>query len=66
MNGETHVTLDFIPKTSGEITITGTTVITTTVEPNYLIYGIVGGIVVSAIIATIIRVKQRTTKLTQK
>jgi hypothetical protein len=27
MNGETHTTLDFIPKTSGEITITGTTVI---------------------------------------
>ncbi len=35
-------------------------------ESNYLIYVIVGGIVASAIIATIIRVKQRTTKLTQK
>ncbi len=34
-------------------------------ESNYLIYVIVGGIVASAIIATIIRVKQRTTKLTQ-
>jgi hypothetical protein len=34
-------------------------------ESNYLIYAIVGGIVASAIIATIIRVKQRTTKLTQ-
>ncbi len=80
MNGETHVTFDFIPKTSGEITITGTTVITTpvepndssvepndsSVEPNYLIYGIVVAIATSAIIATIIRVKQRTTKLTQK
>ncbi|MBU27121.1 MAG: hypothetical protein CMO15_03750, partial [Thaumarchaeota archaeon] len=81
MNGETHTTLDFIPKTTGEITITGTTTeITTTVEPNdssvepndssvepnYLIYAIVGGIVASAIIATIIRVKQKTTKLTQK
>jgi hypothetical protein len=73
MNGETHITLDFIPKMSGEITITGTTEITTPVEPidsspesNYLIYAIVGGIVASAIIATIIRVKQKTTKLTQK
>jgi len=74
MNGETHTTLDFIPKTTGEITITGTTTeMTTTVEPidsspesNYLIYAIVGGIVASAIIATIIRVKQKTTKLTQK
>ena len=73
MNGETHITLDFIPKMSGEIIITGTTVITTPVEPidsspesNYLIYAIVGGIVASAIIATIIRVKQKTTKLTQK
>jgi hypothetical protein len=72
MNSETHITLDFIPKTSGEITITGTTVITSPVElidsspeSNYLIYVIVGGIVASAIIATIIRVKQRTTKLTQ-
>ncbi len=35
-------------------------------EPNYLIYGIVGGIIASAIIATIIRIKQKTTKLTQK
>ena len=35
-------------------------------ESNYLIYVIVGGIVASAIIATIIRVKQKTTKLTQK
>ena len=34
-------------------------------ESNYLIYVIVGGIVASVIIATIIRVKQRTTKLTQ-
>ncbi len=34
-------------------------------ESNYLIYVIVGGIVASAIIATIIRVKQKTTKLTQ-
>ena len=78
MNGETHTTLDFIPKTTGEITITGTTTemttteMTTTVEPidsspesNYLIYAIVGGIVASVIIATIIRVKQKTTKLTQ-
>jgi hypothetical protein len=70
---ETHATLDIKPQTSGEITITGTTVITTPVEPidsspesNYLIYAIVGGIVASAIIATIIRVKQKTTKLTQK
>ena len=70
---ETHATLDFKPKASGEITIVGTTVITTPIEPidsspesNYLIYGIVGGIVASAIIVTVIRIKQRTTKLTQK
>ena len=60
---------------SGEIEINylfSTPIITTPVEPinsspesNYLIYAIVGGIVASAIIATIIRIKQRTTKLTQ-
>ena len=35
-------------------------------ESNYFIYVIIGGIIVSAIVATIIRRKPRTTKLTQK
>jgi uncharacterized membrane protein len=71
INDQNQLTLS-----SGETEINylfSTPIITTPVEPidsssesNYLIYGIVGGIVASAIIATIIRVKQRTTKLTQK
>jgi uncharacterized membrane protein len=70
INDQNQLTLS-----SGETEINylfSTPIITTPVEPinsssesNYPIYAIVGGIVASAIIVTIIRIKQRTTKLTQ-
>ena len=61
-NGETEINYLF----STPIITTPVEPIDSSVESNYLIYGIVGGIVASAIIVTVIRIKQRTTKLTQK